>query len=187
MLFILYLKINLFHFGISILESLIASIIFIFLLLIYLRPRLKISTKIGSEKDTIDNSNELYYLFKVVNMSWYSAYDIYVELNLLIPYNVKEGINYRSISLPLKRDKLNFIAPFRPKWYKKDYGQHAMIFRTKEDLSKILEKNSNILRLQVTLKHGLSGLSKVYHKSYIGTSDIIKGHFEFGNSFKIIQ
>ena len=69
---------------------------------------------------------------------------------------------------------------------KKNYADYAMLFRTYEDLPTILNNERNAIKIQITLKHGLTGLSKVYHVEYVNCSDIKKGHFAFGNNFAIV-
>ena len=173
-------------FILSITASLLSSLIFIFLLLLWLRPKVQISGYICTQKDTFDNSGRDCFIFKIVNLSWFSAYDITVELTYLVSYPVKDGINFRYFPLTLKTDKLNYIAPYRPKWFKKNYGEYAMLFRTYENLPEILENERNSVRIQVTLRHGLTGLSKVYYSDYVNCSDIKKGQFAFGKNFAVV-
>jgi hypothetical protein len=174
-------------FLLSITASLISSVIFIFLLLLWLRPNVKISPVLCQQKDTFDSpSCRDCYLFKVVNLSWFSAYDISVELSSLVSYPVKDGMNFRFFPLTLKVDKLNFIAPYRPRWFKKNYGEYAMLFRTYENLREILDNERNSIKIQVTLRHGLTGLSKVYNMDYVNCSDVKKGHFAFGKNFNVV-
>ena len=178
-------NLTLLDFLLSILASLTASILFIFLLLIWLRPNVKISPQICKYKDTFDNSERYCYLFKIVNLSWFSAYDISVDLSSLVSYPVKEGMNFRFSPLTLKTDKLNFIAPYRASWLKKNYGEYAMIFRTFDDLSGILNDERKSIKIQVTLRHGLTGLSKVYYMDFVNCSDIKEGHFIFGKKINV--
>lgn len=171
------------QFLLSILSSLSASFIFIFLLLFLLRPRVKISPDLCYQKDIYDGDGRMCYLIKVVNLSRFSAYDINAELSSLITYPVKDGTNYRFTKLKLKSDKLNFIAPFRKK---KNYGDFAFLFRTYEDVNAILNDERNSLQFQVTLRHGLTGLSRVFNMDYALCSSIKEGHFSFGNNLNIV-
>ena len=50
----------------------------------------------------------------------------------------------------------------------------------------IVEEERNSLQLQVTLKHGLTGLSKVFSMEYVTCNDIQTGQFKFGNNFNIV-
>ena len=54
-----------------------------------------------------------------------------------------------------------------------------------ENISEIIDNERNSIKIQVTLKHGLTGLTKVFSAEYVSTSDIAKGHFAFGNNIKI--
>lgn len=173
------------EFIIGISSSLIASLIFLFILLFFLRPNLRIAPSICLQKDVFDNTGRNCYIFKVINLSYFSAYEISIELCNQVTYPVKDGINYRYFPLKLKTDYLNYVAPFRPKWFKSEYGKYAMLFISHENILEIIENERNSIKIQVTLKHGLSGLTKVFNKEFVSTSDVINGHFAFGNNFKI--
>jgi len=90
-------------FILSISSSLIASIIFLFILLIFLRPRVKIASSICLQKDIFENTTRDCYIFKIINLSYFSAYDISLELCNQVTYPVKDGINYRYFPLKLKQ------------------------------------------------------------------------------------
>ena len=60
-----------------------------------------------------------------------------------------------------------------------------LYFITYENISEIIDNERNSIKIQVTLKHGLTGLTKVFSAEYVSTSDIAKGHFAFGNNIKI--
>ena len=69
------------QFFLGILASLIASIIFLFIILIFLAPSIKISGFIVKrpgipERDEPDNV----YVFKIVNMSYFKCFDVKLEL-----------------------------------------------------------------------------------------------------------
>lgn len=179
-------NLTLLDFILGICASLISSLIFIFILLFFLRPRIKICAEICKKVGFFEEASTITYMFKVVNLSWFSAYDVTIELNSLESYPVKNGMNFRFTPLKMKHDKLNFMPYYRPKWYKKKYGDFAMIFVTYEDISKILEHEHKSIQLQITLRHGVTGLSKVYNMDYAHSSLIKNGHYEFGNSFNIV-
>ena len=173
------------QFLLSILSGIISSFIFIFLLLALLRPTIKISPEICYQQDVFDNEHRMCYLIKVVNTSLFSAYDVNVELSSLIIYPVKDGFNYRYSPIKMKSNKFNFVAPYRPKWIKEKYGDYAFLFRTYDNLHTILKDERNSIHFQVTLKHGLTGLSRVFNINYAFCSSIKEGHFNFGNNFNI--
>lgn len=170
--------------GIS--ASFIASFIFIVFLLLFLRPRVIISTEICKRLDDFDETKRLCYMIKVLNRSWFSAYDITGELSSVVSYPVKDGINHRFTPLKMKTEKLTCIAPYRPAMIKPKYGNHAMLFTTYEDIEGILKEVSRSIQFQITLRHGLTGLSKVYIMDYAQESSIKGGHFIFGNNFAIL-
>jgi len=179
MLFLMCLN----DFLLSILSSIIASFIFIFSILLLLRPRVKISDKICLRTVDLDDKPNVRYLIKVVNLSLFPAYDIKVSLDKLIPYPVEGGLNYKSTQLKLKKNELSHIAPFR---FGSNYGNNAMLFVTEEDVSSILGNPQFEIRFQVTLKHGVTGLTKVYNKNYSTKSSIKEGQFIFGKKIDII-
>lgn len=165
--------------GLSI--NLLASFIFIFYLLYFLRPRIKISPQIAKTK--LDGAD--IYIFKVVNLSLFSAYDIFVDLWALESYPVTGGRNNKYIGLTLARSKLNYVEKYKWFWKKKKYGDFAMLFVTRDNLESILSNHLTSIQIQVTLRHGLSGLSKVYHMEYSNDRVIKTGDFAFGNNLNI--
>lgn len=169
----------------NIFYNLLASGMFIFLLLFFLRPKIKIAPHICKQRDVFDETNRDCYLFKVVNLSWFSAYDVSVDLSYVRRYPVKDGINSRLFPLSLKVDKLNFMPSFRPKWLKRNNGDYAFLFRTYDDLNTLLQDQQKSIFLQVTLRHGLTGLAKVFTIEYVGESDIKTGTFAHGKKFNI--
>lgn len=172
-------------FLISIAASIIASTIFIFMLLFLMRPKIKIAPYICKRRDKFDDVEETYFGFKIVNLSWFSAYDVTVELSSLVSYPMKNGMNFRYTPLKLKTSKSNFLAPYRPSLIKKNYADYALIFRTYEDLESILSHNLKSIQLEVTLKHGVTGLSRIHVMNFADCSEIKVGNFEYGNNFNI--
>lgn len=173
------------EFLLSIVASLIASGIFIFLLLFLMRPRIKISPYICKKLDNFDNINQTYYAFKIVNMSWFSAFDISIELSSLVSYPLKSGINFRYTPLKLKTSKCFYLAPYRPTFYKKDYAEHALIVRTYDNIEEILAANEKSIKIEVTLRHGVTGLSKIHTMTFADCSEIRTGNFGYGSNFNI--
>ncbi len=175
-----------FDFIIGISGSLIASIIFIFVLLFFFRPSFKICPFVIKQKDTFDRVGDIFYQFKIINTSLFSAYDIHVELNSLVSYPGKGGINFRFSPLILKTNQLNFVAPYRPKWWRKEYSSYAMLFRSYDNLENILEHERNSIQIQVTARHGLTGLSNVFNMEFVTINDIKVGQYTVGKKFNIV-
>ena len=170
-------------FLLSILASLISSFLFIFSLLILLRPRVRISNKICLSRTNIEGKQKNSFHIKVVNLSFFPAFDIKVSLEKHTPYPVEGGINFRVEQLKLIKSELSCIAPLRNN---KNYGDMAMIFRSEENLTEILEQPQSRISFQITLKHGVTGLTKIYTQTYSLDSSIKEGHFIFGKKIDVV-
>lgn len=73
----------------TILINIGSSFIFIYLLLYIMRPRIKISPHICYSLMPLEN--EKFYIFKIVNTSFFYAYDIEIKLIKKEPYMVNKG------------------------------------------------------------------------------------------------
>ncbi|WP_154648034.1 hypothetical protein [Pedobacter arcticus] len=168
--------------------SVIASFIFLFLVLYLLRPKISISTYICKQVNTFDDSTANTYVFKIINESYFSAFDVQLELFKLEQYRVTaKGINNRIKPIAMQTNEIKHIPNYisSKKCNKRSFAPHAIMFRTNEVLEEILKNEKETLQLQITLRHGLTGLSRVYHKDYITIDDIKEGQFKFGNSIDI--
>lgn len=56
--------------------SIAASIIFLFIVLYTLRPKIKISEIISKQANTFSEEPAQVYVFKIINKSWFSAFDV---------------------------------------------------------------------------------------------------------------
>jgi hypothetical protein len=171
-------------FFLSMLASLIASFVFLLLILFLLRPALKISNNIVL---TCDDDGKDCYRIKFYNTSIFSAYDADVSLIALEdrPAEPKgKHIYYQDLKLA----KSNFTVIFRwlPMVLTKTYAHNCTQVKTYEDLTGILKHPNKSLQIKVTLRHGLTGLSKTFVKNYHTEAVLEKGKFAFGNSFKVI-
>jgi hypothetical protein len=169
----------------NVLCSVVASFIFIFSILIFLRPRIRLSPVIAKSVDTFDN-NKVCYTFKIVNLSWFSAYAIEIELNELITIPNDGGQNIRYTKLHVKSSNISHLPPFRPKWLKPTYGRHALQIRVYEDIGGIVSIPLKSVQIEVTLRHGLTGLTKVFNQDYSVIGKVKEGQFVFGNCFDIV-
>lgn len=165
--------------------SLISSLIFLFLVLIFFKPKLKISPFIC--KSILEFENDEVHVIKLVNKSWFSAYDIKVELHLLHKYPTPPSgmMNKRYTPLNLKLNNISHIPAYRPFILRKE-ADHAIRIRTGENLSALLEEPNNLIELKVSLRHGLTGLSKVYKQEYADVCEVRKGKFSYGTKFDVI-
>ena len=166
----------------KIILSIISSFIFILLLLKTMRPKLKISEKACySEIDGIK-----YYVFKIVNMSYYDLYDIRIKLTRKTPYLANKGskINYQLNDLNLSSNHEDHFAKF--KW-KKGYGDHALLLRTDHDLESDIRDNDISVRLTITARHGLTNLTRIKSQDFNSINQIFKEkEFKFGRSLDVL-
>lgn len=174
---------------ISLAVNLVSSFVFLYLVLYMLRPKISICNQIVRQKSEIPGeANRDTYVFKIVNKSMFDAFDIQLELFSLKQIKVtSNGINERSVPLSLKLKEIKHIPPYMKTRVckKRSYAKHAVLFRSFEDIDSILKDENQTIQLQITLRHGLTGLSRVYKTDYISHDDIIEGQFEFGNSIGI--
>ena len=170
----------------NLIVEIIGGLLFLFIILILLRPRVEISPEIAKHNDPFDANKRMCWVFKIVNKSFFSAFDVQVELMEKITYPAHPyGQNVRMFPLTLKVNSIPHVAPFRPSWFKKDYSDYALRFRTYDDLDVVLNDPTKSLQLKVTLKHGLTGLGKVYSKQYVGPA-IKSGQFVIGSKFEVV-
>jgi len=172
-------------FLLSIASSLIASIIFLFLILFGLRPKIKISNIIVLD---IDENNEECYRIKFYNTSIFSAYDVNVDLIELEERPAEpfgKHVYYKKIDLT--RSNFSVIQHWLPSMMCKNYAHHCTQVKTYSKVRDTLKDNHRSLQLKITLRHGLTGLSKNFIKNYHTDASLIKGAFEFGNSFKVVK
>jgi hypothetical protein len=173
--------------GIELLGGVIGSFIFLWIVLLMLRPHIKIGDKIAKQANIFDGESEFTFLFKIINCSIYDAFEIELELFEVYMFPAfPSGTNSRLTAIELKRKQLRQIPRWR-KIKKKNahLADHCVSFRTNVDLEKILKDESKSLQLQITLKHGLTGLSRVYRVNYPSKRCIQEGEFRFGHSFEV--
>ena len=170
----------------SILCSVIASFIFLFLVLFFFKPKLKISPIICKGKH-IDGDDTDYYFIKLINTSIFSAYDVSIELLEVDRYPIQNGhMNSRFRPLNLVLNRISHIAGYKPSWLRKN-APYAIKIRTTENLNSILANSQKSVMVQVSLRHGLTGLVKIHSKEYIDTTQIKNGKFEYGKKFGTIN
>lgn len=164
----------------SILCSILASFIFLFLVLLLFKPKIKLSPFIC--KSTY-NGNETFYFFKLVNVSVFSAYDVSIELLEVDRYLLPNGhMNDRFRQLTLVLNKVSNIPGYLPSWLRKN-APYAITVRSSENLDLLLSDDYKSVMIKVTLRHGLTGLVKVYSKEFASLSQIKEGKFNYGLKF----
>jgi len=167
--------------------SLTASLVFLFIVLILFRPYIKISPFVCKSASQFEGEKTVYFI-KIVNHSWFTAYDIKVELQVLEKYAIppKGMMNIRLTPLTLVSDYLSDLAGYRPQFLRKE-ADHCIRFRTEETLDKIVVDDFKSVEVKVTLRHGLTGLVKVYSQEYSDASQIKNGKFTYGTSFGVLN
>lgn len=166
----------------SILCSIIASFIFLFLVLILFKPKIRISPFVCKGK-FMEGDNTDYYFIKLINISLFSAYDISIELLEVDRYPTPNGqMNNRFRPLTLVLSHVSHIPGYRPSWLRKN-APYAVRVRTTEKLDAILSNDYKSVMVKVSLRHGLTGLVKVHSKEYTDSIQIKNGKFDYGLKF----
>jgi hypothetical protein len=165
---------------VHIIFGLVVAFIFLLVLLAFLRPSLVISDNICS----VLESGKPVYRFKVINKSIYHAFDANIELFLMQPIvNNSAHTNLKYKPIKLTPERLNQFNRHRRGYSRKDpHALFATLIKTSEDLSSLLSISDTYLELQITVKHGLTGLGGSYSKKFSKTN-IHKDHkFKFGDN-----
>ncbi|MDG1171515.1 MAG: hypothetical protein P8N05_01840 [Polaribacter sp.] len=166
---------------INFLVGISSSLVFVLVILRLFKPKIKISDKICYKND--ENGNKFYF-FKIVNNSIYNTYSIKIELYKKTPYIVnKTKINYRIQEIKISSNNYYFIPRYKKQ---KGYGDHAVLSRTFEDLSKEIDKENVEYVLYVSAKHGLSNLTSVTTMSFESSKVFHKGNFKFGSNIRTL-
>jgi hypothetical protein len=167
--------------------SLIASLFFLFVVLLMFKPKLKIAPFICRTKLEFDGET-FYYVFKIVNRSLFSAYDVKAELSLLRKYPTPPSgmMNTRFTPLTLALSQISNIPSRRPEWIRKG-AEHAIRLRTMEDLTQLLEDEYCSIELRISLRHGLTGLSRVIRREFSHVSQIKHSNFTYGSKFDTLN
>lgn len=169
----------------SVVSGIVASFIFLFLVLILFKPKILISPHICKGRLN-DTDPDEYYFIKLINISLFSAYDIKFELLQADKYTAENGqMHTRNTSLILVADKASHIPGYRPSWLRKN-APYAVRVRTTENLREILRNDYKSVKIKVSLRHGLTGLSKVKTKEYTDTSQVKNGRFRYGLKFGVL-
>src|SRR6478609_8035147 len=171
----------------DVVTNLVASFLFIFSILILLKPKISVSPFICKGSLPLE-PGVLYCFIKIVNRSIFNAYDLRVELHKVQKYPTPPlGMhNTRFTELELVSNQLSHLAAYRPRWLRKE-AKHAFRIRTTEPLEDILNDPFQSIRIQVSAKHGLTGLTRVCEQEYSHISQLQEGTFTYGTKFGILK
>lgn len=171
------------HFFFGLTYAIVASLIFLFIVLLLFKPKIKICPFLCH----VNNNGDPFYQFKFVNHSFFSAHDVKVELSTIrrIPMG---GGNYNNEykDLTLVNGMISHIPGRRIFWVKNMANPHCITVRSYDHINAILADDLNGITLKVSLKHGLTGLSKVFEQEYANEQDIMNGKFKPGTKFETL-
>lgn len=170
---------------ISFFTSLLASVIFLFFILKYLRPKIEISEYIAYYKDYNIDGEKRYY-FKFINKSRHPAFDIKIRVCELIKVPTSNGkLHEQRKDLKLRTSALAHVPCFKKIKKLHTFAPHAIVITCMDDLKPILEAKDKCVEIQVILKHGLTGLAQVFRYEYSDATVVKNGMFDFGNQLTI--
>ena len=168
----------------GIVTSIIGSVIFLYYILTQLRPKIVISPDIAHYKDVNepDTGKKLFY-FKFVNKSKHAAFDIRVRVCELIriPTGNKQ-FHERRIDLVLRKDFLAHMPRHKKLKPEDTFAPFANISCCLSDLGPILDDQTKCVEIQIILRHGLTGLAKVFTHEYSDRKVVKNGMFVFGDT-----
>ena len=93
-------------------------------------------------------------------------------------------LNKRRLPLTLTQNNVQHLAPRRPQWLRKE-ASHCYRFRTIDDLKVIAKDKYASWQFQVTCRHGLTGLVKVFQQDFAELEQIKPGKFSYGPKFAL--
>ena len=163
--------------AVSFITSFIASLSLIFYLLKYFSPKIKISDFICKKNDE--------YKFKIINLSIFSGFDVRLELNKFKNEHSNLGrLNRRYSIVNLSSNYWLDIPKFKRN---KNYADNCCLVKTIENLSEFCKNSDHQLELIISLKHGLTGISKTFKKVYCLDDIKENKQFAFGQVIEMID
>ena len=139
------------------------------------RPIIEISPHISKENNI--------YVFKFVNKTKTDIIDVHLSLMFYVPSGDKSGktLNGKNIQISWK------FYPSIPGEKKDDpYNLHAKRIHTEENLNNQWTNESSFIRLIITAKHSLTGLSKTFQHDFLSAQCITNKKFDSGNNLDVV-
>ena len=172
------------HFFFGLTYAITASLIFLFIVLLLFKPKIRICSFLCKYTTA---GNPPIYIFKFINLSYFPAHEIRVELHKIRKIPMGSGkFNNEYHKLTLLNGEISHIPARVPFWNKNAANPHCVTVRSKENINNILSDDSNAIILKVSLKHGLTGLSKVFEHEYAQEQAIKIGKFKPGTQFAVL-
>ena len=167
--------------------SLLASFIFLFLILFFLRPTIRISPYVSRQMD--EEKGQIKFVFKIVNKSIFSVFDIRAELAELEKLPVEgPNMNIRIKKLKLVHDgRVEYMPRFKSKKRCKPYALHAIRFNSFDlEIDNILKDHTKSLQFSITARHGLTGLGNHFKQEFANGDVLRMTGFKFGSSLDVV-
>jgi hypothetical protein len=166
--------------------SFLASFIFIYFILFMYRPRIEIWPIIAERVGPNDEGRKS-FSFKIRNKSWFKSFDINIQLFQVISYPTNDGYrNSRHLELKMNTPKWSYMSKKKPKLFFSKYTDNYVIFRTFEDLHSIFNDDLKSIQFEITLRHGLTGISAIIVREFVRGS-IQEGTFKSGRKIEIVK
>lgn len=173
------------QFTIEIVGGILSGLIFLFVVLIFFRPKVNISPFICRVFPS--NGGAPYYCFKFVNRSYFAAHNVNVELRSLKRIPMGEGVfNEQSNELSLRKKHIMQVnrRPFKGRG--DSVQSHCIVLGTDQDLNLLLADVHTSIELKISLTHGLTSLSNVFVAEYVHPTSVRDGQFKSGPKFELI-
>jgi hypothetical protein len=164
----------------GIISGLLASVIFLALLIYRFRPQIDISNCIAQYEE----DGATVYRVKIVNRICRNAINIKIELDLVTAHVIADGTEYRAEHLHLKTPEWMLMPKYNPKDEK---ALWALRLRINEDLQAIWNDDSQFLFLRVYAEDEWSNLGRVFSSFYRKKNvHLKKGQFRSGLSMEVV-
>lgn len=163
---------------IGVVSGFIASLLFVSFLY-RLRPKIVISPEIAKE---VQSDGQWHYTFKVVNKTPYPVIDFKLELILLTPGNLPNGVcSHAQVLSTAERFELESGKNAAPNF------DNELLFAYRGPLDQQWNDNAQQIMLAVISKHSLSQFSRVVTQKYFRKAACIKtGQFPTGQSLAVV-
>ena len=169
-------------------SSVFSAIILIYFVFWYWKPSIEISNHISKSNE---NGIDLYKI-KFINYSKYSANEVEVELWQKTEYKATSNSGGRNVKMEkLKLSTENWLSIDKfisdKSISKIGLAPHCITIKILAvDLQQILNHKNHIsLSFKISVKHGLSNITKTFSKDYNDENCIKSGRFVFGNNLNI--
>jgi hypothetical protein len=173
----------------GIFSSIAASLIFLFIIGFGLRPKISISEYISAYTD---KNNITSYKIKIVNQGrFFGIHDLSVGMSKIYSVDSRGSGSGRKVNVTADPVKLRINSlPNLPRKSNDNQALYAVRITIEDsDFNPQLhtEQFGNYFRVEVSCRHGLSGIKAHFTKDFHNSHDFLKpGQFEHGKSLKVV-